>query len=62
MTERLIADLGSLGSFRVTSHTTARTYKGTNKSVPEIGRELGADAVLEGSVQVAEASFASRPA
>ena len=53
MTERLIADIGSLGRFHVTSHTTARTYRGTSKPLPEIGRELGADAVLEGSVQMA---------
>ena len=51
MTERLISTLGSFGTLRVTSHTTAKTYKGSHKTVPEIGRELGVDAVLEGSVE-----------
>jgi serine/threonine protein kinase/tetratricopeptide (TPR) repeat protein len=51
MTEELITDLSQIGSLRVISRTSAMTYKGTKKRVPEIGRELGVDAVLEGSVQ-----------
>ena len=26
-------------------------YKGTTKALPDIGKELGADAILEGSVR-----------
>jgi TolB-like protein/Flp pilus assembly protein TadD len=51
ITEELITNLAQIGSVRVASRTSAMRYKGTRKSVPEIGRELGVDAVLEGSVQ-----------
>jgi TolB-like protein/Tfp pilus assembly protein PilF len=50
MTEELIADLGQIGPLRVISRTSAMTYKGTKKTLPEIARELGVDAVVEGSV------------
>jgi TolB-like protein len=50
LTEALIADLGTIGTLRVTSRTTAMSYRGTNKTVPQIARELGVDAVVEGSV------------
>jgi TolB-like protein/tRNA A-37 threonylcarbamoyl transferase component Bud32 len=50
MTEALIADLSRIGSLRVVSRTSVMRYRGTAKGVPEIGRELGVDAVLEGSV------------
>jgi serine/threonine-protein kinase len=51
MTEELITNLAQIGSLRVISRTSAMAYKGTKKRVPEIGRELNVDAVLEGSVQ-----------
>jgi TolB-like protein/Tfp pilus assembly protein PilF len=51
MTDELITDLAQIGSLRVISRTSAMTYKGTKKRVPEIGQELDVDAVLEGSVQ-----------
>jgi TolB-like protein/Tfp pilus assembly protein PilF len=50
MTEELIADLGQVASLRVISRTSAMTYKDTNKTLPEIARELGVDTVVEGSV------------
>lgn len=50
MTEALIAELSRLGAFKVISRTSVMQYKGTNKTMPEIGRELGADAIVEGSV------------
>jgi TolB-like protein/Tfp pilus assembly protein PilF len=50
MTEELIADLGQIGPLRVISRTSVMTYKGTRKKLPEIARELGVDAVVEGSV------------
>ena len=50
MTEELITDLAQIGALRVSSRTSAMHYKGTQKSVPEIGRELNVDAVVEGSV------------
>ena len=53
MTEELIAHLGRLQPKRlgVIARTSAMRYKKTAKSVDEIGRELGVDHVLEGSVR-----------
>jgi len=51
MTEALITDLGKIGALRVISRTSVLRYKGTNKPVPEIARELHVDAIVEGSVQ-----------
>ncbi len=50
MTEELITSLGKIGSLRVISRTSAMRYKNSDKSLPEIGRELNVDAVVEGSV------------
>ena len=50
MTETLIAHLAKISRLRVISRTSVMRYKGTNKALPEIARELGADAVIEGSV------------
>jgi eukaryotic-like serine/threonine-protein kinase len=51
ITQELITDLGRIKALRVISQTSAMRYKGSTKSMPEIGRELGVSAVLEGSVQ-----------
>ncbi len=51
MTDILQGELSLISGLNVKSHTTAMLYKGTTKSVPEIGRELKVDAVVEGSVQ-----------
>jgi TolB-like protein/DNA-binding winged helix-turn-helix (wHTH) protein/Tfp pilus assembly protein PilF len=51
MTDALIGDLAQLGALRVISRTSAMHYKGTNKSLPEIARELKVDGVVEGTVQ-----------
>ncbi len=50
ITEELTADLGQVSALRVISRTSAMTYKGTKKTLPEIARELGVDAIVEGSV------------
>ena len=50
MTEALITDLAKVGALRVISRTSAMRYKGANKPLPEIARELGVDAIVEGSV------------
>jgi TolB-like protein len=50
MTETLIAHLAKISRLRVISRTSVMSYKGTNKVLPEIARELGADALIEGSV------------
>ena len=51
MTEQLIKELSQLNSLRVPSRTSVMRYKGEKrKNVSEIARELGVDAVVEGSV------------
>jgi TolB-like protein/DNA-binding winged helix-turn-helix (wHTH) protein/Tfp pilus assembly protein PilF len=50
MTDELITQLAQIGGLRVISRTTAMQYKGTRKSVPEIGRELHVDGIVEGTV------------
>ena len=50
MTDELIADLGRVSRMRVISSSSAARYKGTRKAVSEIARELGVDAVIEGTV------------
>jgi serine/threonine protein kinase/tetratricopeptide (TPR) repeat protein len=49
MTESLISDLARVKALRVISRTSAMTYKGVDKPLPDIARELNVDAVLEGS-------------
>ncbi|MDD5563700.1 MAG: protein kinase [Thermoanaerobaculaceae bacterium] len=53
LTEETIADLGGLGAdgLGVIARTSAMSYKGTRKSITEIGRELGVEFALEGSVR-----------
>jgi hypothetical protein len=51
MTEALITELGTLSSLQVISRTSALHYRGSNKTLPEIARELGVDAVVEGAVE-----------
>jgi len=50
MTDALTTDLSKIGALRVISRTSALHYKGTNKTLPEIARELNVDGVVEGSV------------
>jgi TolB-like protein/DNA-binding winged helix-turn-helix (wHTH) protein/Tfp pilus assembly protein PilF len=50
MTDELITDLAKVGALRVTSRTTVTLYKHTNKTLPEIARELNVDGIVEGSI------------
>jgi len=50
MTDELITDLAQVSELKVVSKTSIMQYKGTRKPLPQIGRELGVDAVVEGSV------------
>ncbi|MBE0594084.1 MAG: protein kinase, partial [Gemmatimonadales bacterium] len=47
--EALIAELGQLG-LSVTARATMAQFRNTDKPIREIARELGADAVIEGSL------------
>jgi serine/threonine protein kinase len=51
VTDELIGQLGQIsGLRRVISRTSVMRYKDTDKSLPEIARELNVDALVEGSV------------
>ncbi len=50
MTEELTTDLARIGALKVISRTSMMRFRGSRKSIPEIARELGVDAVVEGSV------------
>jgi serine/threonine-protein kinase len=55
MTEALISNLAQIEALeRVISSTTVMQYKNSTKSLPEIARELGVDAIVEGSVMVSQ--------
>jgi TolB-like protein/Flp pilus assembly protein TadD len=49
MTEALITELARVKALRVISRTSAMKYKGVQRALPEIARELNVDAILEGS-------------
>jgi TolB-like protein/Flp pilus assembly protein TadD len=50
MHEAIITELSRIPGLRVISRTSAMKYRDSAMSVPEIGEELGVDAVVEGSV------------
>jgi len=50
MTDALITDLAKMGSLRITSRTSVIKYKGKQRTIKDIGRELDVDAVVEGTV------------
>jgi len=53
MTEALIGELGKISALRrVISSTSVMRYKGMDKSLPEIARELNVAVVVEGSVML----------
>jgi TolB-like protein/DNA-binding winged helix-turn-helix (wHTH) protein/Flp pilus assembly protein TadD len=50
MTDELITDLAKIHALKVISRNSVMQYKGKHKPVPQIGRELNVDAVVEGTV------------
>jgi serine/threonine-protein kinase len=50
MHEALITDLSKISALKVISRTSVMRYKETEKSMPEIARELDVDALIEGSI------------
>ena len=48
--EALITELSRVSALRVISRTSALAFRDSGKAVPEIARQLGVDAVVEGSV------------
>jgi adenylate cyclase len=51
LTEELIAVLSQVRDLSVIARTSVTPYKSTQKSIAEVGAELGVDTVLEGSVR-----------
>jgi TolB-like protein/Tfp pilus assembly protein PilF len=52
ITEDIITELGKTPELRVISRTSTMRYRDTDKSMREIGAELGVASILEGSVRV----------
>jgi TolB-like protein/DNA-binding winged helix-turn-helix (wHTH) protein/Flp pilus assembly protein TadD len=50
MTDELITDLGQISALRVISRTSVMQYKRERKPLPQIARQLNADAIVEGTV------------
>jgi serine/threonine-protein kinase len=50
MTAELIREVSKIKQLRVVSRTSVMSYKGTHTPLPQIARELGVNALLEGSV------------
>ena len=53
MTEEMISTLSNISGLTVISRTSTMLYKGAKKNLVDIGRELGAGTLLEGSVRKA---------
>jgi adenylate cyclase len=53
LTEELISKLSEVKGLKVIARTSVMNYKGKEKSVMQIGRELGAGSIIEGSVRKA---------
>ncbi len=51
MTEEIINAVANVAGLRVIARTSAFAYKGSNRDVREIGKELGVGTILEGSVR-----------
>jgi len=50
MTEELVTELGKIGALRVISRTSVMRFKRTREPLPQIARELGVDALVEGTI------------
>ena len=57
MTEELISTMSKLNEMSVISRTSVMQYKKKTKTIKEIGRELNAGTVLEGSVRKSGTRF-----
>lgn len=51
LTEEMITRLSQIRSLKVTARTSAFAFKGDNRDIRDIGRRLGVEKVLEGSVR-----------
>jgi serine/threonine protein kinase/tetratricopeptide (TPR) repeat protein len=51
ITDDLITKLSSIGQLKVISRQSVMRYRGESKDIREIGKELGVENILEGSIQ-----------
>ena len=51
MTDALTTELSQISSIKVISRTSANLYRKTDKPLTQVARELGADGIVEGTVQ-----------
>ncbi|MBE9490789.1 MAG: hypothetical protein IMY67_10885 [Bacteroidetes bacterium] len=51
VTEDILTNLSKIKELRVISKTSTKRYKNTDKSIPEIAKELGVSYIVEGSVR-----------
>ncbi len=51
ITDEISSRLATVSGMRVISRSSASKYKNTDKSLAEIGKELGADYILEGTIR-----------
>ncbi len=51
LTDELISSLAKIGSIKVISSTSSSQYKGSQKALSQIARELSVEAIVEGSVR-----------
>ncbi len=51
ITEEIINALSKIRELKVTSRTSSFSFKGTDKTITEIGKQLGVSIILEGSVR-----------
>ncbi len=51
VTEDILTNLSKFKNLKVTSKTSTKRYKKSDKSIPEIARELGVSYIVEGSVR-----------
>ncbi len=56
-TEELTSSVAGISKLRVKSPTTMLQYKGSRKSIKEIGHELNVTSIVDGSIQKEENSF-----
>jgi TolB-like protein len=50
LTEELINDLGQVSTLRIISFTSSMSFKGTQKKLPEIAKDLSVEGIVEGGV------------
>jgi len=51
MTEQILTNLARLNSLKVIARTSVMKFKSTHKTIPEIGKELNVQNILEGSIR-----------